>query len=93
MFKRRLLLPSRDYFPLVCIHAVLLIFRDGKLYATVRTATKTWTVAAPGFKTGEWQIVDVSWHPEIGIVSASLSRENRVAYHKKCALRFLFNAQ
>lgn len=50
----------------ILMGATLICCRDGKLYATVRTSTQTWTVAAPGFKTGEWQIVDVSWHPEIG---------------------------
>ncbi|XP_053386148.1 uncharacterized protein LOC123539409 isoform X3 [Mercenaria mercenaria] len=48
-------------------YPVSIFYRDGKLYATIRTSTKTWTVAAPGFKTGEWQVVDVSWHPEVGL--------------------------
>jgi len=45
-----------------------LFYRDGRLYSTVRTRDKTWTVAAPGFQVGEWQNVDVSWHPEIGTI-------------------------
>lgn len=47
-------------------HVTILFISDGKLYATIRTSTKTWTVGAPGLRTGEWQTIDVSWHPEIG---------------------------
>ena len=59
----------------------VIYFRDGKLYATVRTDTKTWTVAAPGFKSGEWQIVDVSWHPEVGQYNSIFGIAYEISYN------------
>ncbi|KAL5005761.1 hypothetical protein ScPMuIL_016919 [Solemya velum] len=50
-----------DSFPLS------LFYRDGRLYTIAKTATKSWTVSTPDFREGEWHVIDISWHPEIGL--------------------------
>ena len=49
-----------DSFPLS------VYYRGGKLYATARTPTKSWTVSSSDFKAGEWQLVEVTWQPQRG---------------------------
>ncbi|KAL4216896.1 neuroligin protein binding [Mactra antiquata] len=61
-------------------YPVSVFYRDGNMYATIRTSTKTWSVGAPGLKTGEWQTVDISWHPEVGLTMFVNDKE--VGAHK-----------
>ncbi|XP_062614011.1 uncharacterized protein LOC134275752 isoform X2 [Saccostrea cucullata] len=50
-----------DSFPLS------VYYRDGKLWATARTPTMSWTTSTPDFIAGEWQLVEITWQPQRGI--------------------------
>lgn len=49
-----------DSFPLS------VYYRDGKLWATARTPTMSWTTSTPDFIAGEWQLVEITWQPQRG---------------------------
>ncbi|XP_056012893.1 uncharacterized protein LOC125678424 isoform X7 [Ostrea edulis] len=50
-----------DSFPLS------VYYRDGKLWATARTPTMSWTTSTPDFIAGEWQLVEITWQPQRGL--------------------------
>lgn len=64
-----------DSFPLS------IYYRDGKLFATVRTPIKSWTVSTPGIKPTEWQDIEITWHPEAG----------ETFFYISCLFNFTFN--
>lgn len=62
-----------DSFPLS------VYYRDGKLWATARTPTMSWTTSTPDFIAGEWQLVEVTWQPQRG---------NHVLLYVKYSIRY-----
>lgn len=48
-------------------YPISLYYKDGRLQATARTSTKSWTVNTPAFSAGKWQLVELSWHPTNGL--------------------------
>ncbi|CAL1547650.1 unnamed protein product [Lymnaea stagnalis] len=50
-----------DSFP------VKLYYKDNKLYGQFQTGTQLWTVSTLDFRPGQWQRVELTWHPREGL--------------------------